>query len=157
MNGRSMARVGMGAGVLMAMSGCHTEIVTSVTVTKVTVEPGQAVVPQGDGLQFTATVFDDLDQALDQAAVEWSSGAPGVVSVEADGAAHALSPGFTLVKASFNGVSGTAWVTVVSVPACSPKRDGRHRDRDRKNDDDDDNDDVDDDGDDDVPCAPPSS
>src|SRR5687768_739173 len=113
MNGKAMVRVGMAAGVLMALPGCHREVVTPVVVTRVTVEPGQASVPQGDGLLFTATVFDELDRSLDQAEVVWSTGAPQVVSVESNGAARARSPGSTLVRATFNGVSGSALVTVV--------------------------------------------
>jgi hypothetical protein len=127
MQGKAMVRVGM-VGMLMTLAGCHREVVTPVIVSRVTVEPGQASVPQGNRLQFTATVFDELDRPLRQAEVVWSTGAPQVVSVETGGTARALSPGSTLVRASFNGVSGSALVTVepdCSLPmAGSKKRDG---------------------------------
>jgi uncharacterized protein YjdB len=156
MNG-SMVRVGTAAYVLMAIAGCRTEIVTSVTVTKVTVEPGQAIVAQGDSLQFTATVLDELDESLDQAAVVWSSEKPQVVSVTSDGAARFLASGSSVVRASFNGVSGSALVTVLPSPACSPsKRGGRDRDKDRNDDDDDDDQDRDD-NENNARCASPSS
>jgi hypothetical protein len=160
MNGKAMVRVGMVgvAGMLMALAGCHREVVTPVIVSRVTVEPGQASAPQGSSLLFTATVFDELDRPLHQAEVVWSTGAPQVVSVERGGAAHAHSPGSTLVKATFNGISGSALVTVE--PDCSgpmdgsKKRDrGKHDDDDR--DDDEDDDDEDDDDDTDARCSSP--
>jgi hypothetical protein len=144
-----MARFWRAAGMLTALFGCHTEVVTPVVVTKVTVEPGQAIVLPGDSLQFTATVFDELGQSFAQAVVVWSSGAPQVVSVETDGVASALAPGFTLVRASFNGVSGSATVTVMPTPACAGPSE-RHKDR---RDDDDDNRDDDET---DSQCASPN-
>jgi Bacterial Ig-like domain (group 2) len=144
-NGSAMVRVGIAVGMLTVISGCHMEVVTPVIVTKVTVEPGQAVVPQGDNLQFTATVFDEFDEPLNQAEVVWSSERPQVVSVAADGAARALAWGSSLVRASFDGVSGSALVTVLPSPDCSPSNGGgrgRH-------------DDDDDDDEDDSRCAPP--
>jgi hypothetical protein len=146
-----MLRFGMAVGLLTALLACQTEVVTPVVITRIQVDPGQAIVPEGDGLQFTATVFDDLDQAFEQAAVVWSSAAPRVLSVEADGAARALAPGVTRVRASLSGVSGTALVTVMSTPACARQR-GRHKD---KNDDDDEDDGDDDDDKDGSQCAAP--
>ena len=154
MNGSAMVHVGIAVGVLTAMSACHKEVVTPVIVTRVTVEPGQAVVPQGDSLRFTATVFDERDQALYRAAVVWSSEKPQVVAVAADGAARSLASGSSLVRASFNGVSGSALVTVSPSPDCQPSNRGR---RDRQGDDDDDDDDDHNGRDDEQQsqCAPP--
>jgi hypothetical protein len=131
MNGTMVVRVGMAVGMLTSMSGCYEEFVTPVIVTRVMVEPGQAVVPQGDDLQFTATVLDEFDDSLDRAAVVWSSEKPQVVSMAADGVARALAPGSSLVTASFNGVSGSALVTVLPSPACSSSR-GGGRDKEKK-------------------------
>jgi uncharacterized protein YjdB len=152
MNGSAMVRVGIAVGMLTAISGCHKEVVTPVIVTRVTVEPGQAVVPQGDTLQFTATVFDEFDESLNQAEVVWSSEKPQVVSVAADGAARALASGSSLVRASFEGVSGSALVTVLPSPDCSSSN-GGGRGRHNNDDDDDDDDGGDDEGD--SRCAPP--
>jgi hypothetical protein len=151
MNGRMVVRggmaVGMAVGMLTAMSGCQQEVVTPVIVTRVTVEPGQAVVPQGASLQFTATVFDEFDESLDQAAVVWSSEEPQVVSVAADGAARAVGSGSSLVRASFNGVSGSALVTVLPSPECSSSK-GKGGGKNKHADDDDDDDEGD------SRCAP---
>ena len=145
MNGSAMVRVGIAVGMLTAVSGCHKEVVTPVIVTRVTVEPGQAVVPQGASLQFTATVFDEFDESRNQAEVVWSSERPQVVSVAADGAARALAWGSSLVRASFDGVSGSALVTVLPSPDCSSSNGGGRGRHDDDHDDDED----------DSRCAPP--
>ena len=142
-----MACIAMAVGALAVISGCQTEVVTPVVVTRVAVEPGEASVSQGSAFRLTATVFDEFDESLSEAAVEWSSEDPTIVSVEADGAAQALSPGSTLVWARFNGVSGSAAVTVMPSLNCSHK--GKGKKGENGQDDDDDEDDDDDDSDDD--------
>ena len=152
MNGRIVVRVGMAVGMLAALFNCSKEVVTPVTVTRVMVEPGQAVVPRGDDLQFTATVFDELDESLHQVAVVWSSEMPQVVSVAPDGTARALAAGSSLVKASFNEVSGSALVTVLPSPDCLPSTERKKKNH--GDDDDDDDDGNDDDDANDPSCAP---
>jgi hypothetical protein len=158
MNSTMMACIAMAIGALAVISGCQTEVVTPVVVTRVAVEPGEASVSQGSAFRLTATVFDEFDESLSEAAVEWSSEDPTIVSVEVDGAAQALSPGSTLVWARFNGVSGSAAVTVMPSLNCSHKgkdekgkkgKDDDDDDDDDKDDDDDDSDDDDNDDDDD--------
>ena len=147
MNSTMMACIAMAVGALAVISGCQTEVVTPVVVTRVAVEPGEASVSQGSAFRLTATVFDEFDESLSEAAVEWSSEDPTIVSVEVDGAAQALSPGSTLVWARFNGVSGSAAVTVMPSLNCSHK--GKGKKGENGQDDDDDEDDDDDDSDDD--------
>jgi len=142
-----MACIAMAVGALAVISGCQTEVVTPVVVTRVAVEPGEASVSQGSAFRLTATVFDEFDESLSEATVAWSSEDPTIVSVEADGAAQALSPGSTLVWARFNGVSGSAAVTVMPSLNCSHK--GKGKKGENGQDDDDDEDDDDDDSDDD--------
>jgi hypothetical protein len=145
MNSTMMACMARAVGALAVISGCQTEVVTPVLVTRVAVEPGEASVSQGSAFRLTATVFDEFDESLKEAAVAWSSEDPTIVSVEADGAAQALSPGSTLVWARFNGVSGSAEVTVMPSLNCSHK--GKDEKGKKGNDDDDDDDDEDDDDD----------
>jgi hypothetical protein len=152
MQTKSMARVivALCAGAF----GCRTEFVTPVTVGRVTVDPVEISIPLGDALQFSAAVFDEYDASLQGVTVAWSSDRPSVVAVEPDGSARALRAGSARVRASFNGVSGAARVTVLSSPDCSPSRtkgQDKGEDKDRRedaDDNDDDDDDDDDDGDD---------
>jgi hypothetical protein len=145
--------------------GCQTESVTPVTVGRVTVDPVEISIPLGDALQFNAAVFDEYDASLQGVAVAWSSDRPSVVAVEADGSARALRAGSARVSASFNGISGSGRVTVLSPPECSAseakgkdKRKDRNRDRDGDDEDDgsddDDNDDDDEDDEDDDEVDP---
>jgi hypothetical protein len=148
MNSTMMAHIAMAVGALAVISGCQTEVVTPVLVTRVAVDPGEASVSQGSAFRLTATVFDEFDESLSEAAVEWSSEDPTIVSVEADGTAQALSPGSTLVWARFNGVSGSAAVTVMPSLNCSHKGKGKKGKKDDDDDEDDDNQDDDSDDDD---------
>lgn len=144
-----IACLAMAVGALAVISGCQTEVVTPVVVTRVAVEPGEASVSQGSAFRLTATVFDEFDESLSEAAVEWSSEDPTIVSVEADGAAQALSPGATLVWARFNGVSGSAAVTVMPSLNCSHKEKDQKGKKGKDDNDDDDDDQDEDDGDED--------
>jgi hypothetical protein len=142
----SMARVVLALctpGVL----GCRTELVTPVTVGRVTVDPVEISISLGDAVQFTAAVFDEYDASLPSVAVAWSSNRPHVVAVESDGSATALRAGSARVSASVDGVSGSSGITVISSTDCSPLGaggKGKRKDKDKVKDDDDDDDDDDD-------------
>jgi hypothetical protein len=140
-------------GALTA-SGCETEFVTLLVPAGVMVAPHQADLSQGDDLQLTASVLDEASQAIAQAQVEWSAENRSVVQVDPDGRARGIGPGATLVWATFNGVAGSASITVVSSADCvssaTEPNDGSKRKKDDKgnksHDDEDDDDDGDDDG-----------
>lgn len=145
----SMARVIVALCAPGAL-GCQTELVTPVTVDRVTVDPVEVRIAEGDAVQFSAAVFGEDDASLSAAAVAWSSDRPDIVAVEPDGTARALSEGSARVTASFNGVSGWSRVIVLSSADCASAR-GRDDDRGKgkKDKDDDDDDEEDDDEEDD--------
>jgi hypothetical protein len=138
----------------MVVWGCEREIVTPLVASKITVQPNEADLPEGQDLQLTATVLDAFDQTLSRAAVTWSADDRAIVRVSSDGRARALTAGATLVRASFDGVEGWAFINVLPSPECAPlaekpsgKKGDGGKNKKRKNqgdDDDDDNDDEDD-------------
>ena len=88
-----------------------------VTATSVRVRPPEISTVEGAEVQFTAEVFDERDQGLDSAPVEWSSDDPSIVTIDETGRARALRPGSTRIRASFNEVTEFAPVTVVPAPS----------------------------------------
>ena len=67
-------------------------------------------------VQFTATLKDNEQQPLNRP-VAWSSSAPGILKIDANGLASALFPGQSTVTATSEGKNATAIVTVVPGPA----------------------------------------
>jgi hypothetical protein len=95
-----------------AMQSCQKETVTSVVVTEVIVEPAEASVVAGEDLSFSAVVVDENDALLNGATVAWSTDDALIISVDAQGRADAISAGSTRVVATYQGVAGSASVTV---------------------------------------------
>ncbi len=106
----------LGLTVLVLAQACTTRTVVGVDVGSLEVQPGTATVVAGGNLQFTAVVMDDEGVRINGAIASWSSSSPSVLSIGADGAALALQEGSATVTASFQGVSGTATVTVQPGP-----------------------------------------
>lgn len=82
-------------------------------VARVEVQPGESELNPGDSVQVTATVFDGSGNELDRDVV-WSSGDPQVASVSTQGMVTAVSLGSTEIRATVEGVDGTAMVQVVA-------------------------------------------
>ena len=100
-------------------SGTATVTVTPVPVASVIVSPSQPNVTVGQTIQLAATPRSANDQPLTGRPAAWSSGAPGVATVSADGRVTGLSPGTAIIFASVEGVVGTATVTVRPVAVAS--------------------------------------
>ena len=84
-------------------------------VARITISPGSATLTfLGETVRFEAMVVDQYGAAFD-GAVSWTSEAPTVLSIGADGNATALSNGTGTVRAELNGVSATATATVSQV------------------------------------------
>lgn len=66
----------------------------------------------GDTVQFTAFAQSGLRRPIPDLPVTWSSDAPGIVFVGDDGIAVARESGAAQVRATIDGVTGTATVTV---------------------------------------------
>lgn len=71
----------------------------------------------GTTTQATATVTTEVpDSSLDTQAVVWSSSAPSIATVDANGLVKAVAAGTAVIKATVGGVSSTASVTVTALP-----------------------------------------
>jgi DNA/RNA endonuclease G (NUC1)/PKD repeat protein len=85
-------------------------------VATVTVTPASATVLQGATQQFTAAAFDAASQPV-ATTFTWSSSAPSIASVNANGLATALQPGdASIIATAPNGVADTAALHVDAPP-----------------------------------------
>lgn len=78
---------------------------------KVSPEAVNLVGPVGSAVQFQATLLDDQGVNIEEK-VKWTSSAPGVASVAADGVVTARAPGQAAIVASLENVKGEARVAV---------------------------------------------
>jgi uncharacterized protein YjdB len=86
--------------------------VTTVTLTEMSVAPSSVSTPQGEFVQFSASVRDERDRLYDPA-VMWFSDNESIVTIDEAGTAQAVSPGTAKVRAFFGDMIGEARVTVV--------------------------------------------
>jgi uncharacterized protein YjdB len=99
--------------VVLVVAGCTRESVTAVEIGTVSVSPPEVSTPEGEVVQFAATVRDDKNESLDGAGVSWSSDNEAIVTIDQDGTARAIAEGTTRIRASFRDAVGEAVVTVV--------------------------------------------
>ena len=78
----------------------------------VAVSPATIEVTEGDEVQAQATVRDDNGNAIPGATVEWSSDDESIATVDGSGMVAGVTAGATVVRATYNGIAGTADVTV---------------------------------------------
>ena len=81
---------------------------------QVIVSPDSASIPVGGTQQFTATVLDLHGNPIVGAMPTWTSSAPAVATVDANGLATGVSPGLTTITATYQAASGSATLTVVN-------------------------------------------
>ncbi|HEX9704673.1 MAG TPA: Ig-like domain-containing protein [Gemmatimonadales bacterium] len=93
--------------------------VTAVPVAAVIVSPGTASVGVGRTLQLTAVVRDGAGNDLTGRVVTWASGAAGIASVNGSGLVTGVAAGTVTITGTSEGVSGTASVTVTTVPVAT--------------------------------------
>src|SRR6266511_4239366 len=96
-----------------------TASVTVTCVASVTVTPPSAVIPQGQTLQLTATPIDTSGTPMTGQAVAWASSHGAVATVTGSGLVSAVGPGLATITATSGGKSGTAAITVTSVPVAA--------------------------------------
>jgi uncharacterized protein YjdB len=97
-----------------------TKIVPTVPVASVTVSPVSASVPQGQTVQLTATPKDASGTPLTGRVVTWSSGNTAVATVSPSGLVTGVGAGGPVtITATSEGKSGTAAISVTSVPVAS--------------------------------------
>jgi uncharacterized protein YjdB len=88
--------------------------VQAVPVAGVVVTPNGSTIGVGGTVRLGALVADAAGNALPGRAVTFTSSAPGVARVEADGVVAGLSAGVATITATSEGVSGSATVNVVA-------------------------------------------
>ncbi|HVH67112.1 MAG TPA: Ig-like domain-containing protein, partial [Gemmatimonadales bacterium] len=100
-------------------SGTATVTVVNVPVASVQVAPTAANISVGQTVQLTATPKDSAGNPLTGRVGTWSSSAPAVAAVDVNGVVKGVSPGTATITATSEGKSGTATVTVATVPVAS--------------------------------------
>ena len=105
-------------------SGGDLEATTTVTVVpapvaSVSVSPASFTVSVGQSVGLTATVRDAAGNVLTGRTIVWSTSAPGVATVNGSGVVQSQGTGSATITATSEGQSGTAQVTVTSVPVAS--------------------------------------
>jgi hypothetical protein len=108
--------VGLALAAVALVQACTNRSVTGVPVVSVDVSPSTAQLMAGEQVRFSATVRHENGSLVQGAAVTWSSSASSVLSVGSDGMGTALREGSATVSASYQGVTGSAPVVVLSGP-----------------------------------------
>ena len=88
----------------------------AIPVASVSVVPGTGSVQVGQSLQFAATPRDAAGNPLSGRVVSWTSSDPAVATVDATGRAVGVSAGTTVLRATSEGQSGTASLSVTTGP-----------------------------------------
>ncbi len=103
-----------------SLTGTATLTVTPAVVASIVVTPALPEVGVGGNMQFTATgVFTDSSTQDLTSQVAWSSSSASVALVNSGGLATALSLGTSTIAASYQGISGSATLTVANVTLVS--------------------------------------
>jgi uncharacterized protein YjdB len=96
------------------ISGSTELTVTPATIIVIEVTPANVSIPRGSTLPYTATGIYSDDTVIDLTPeVTWSSSPPGVATVSNEtGIATTLAPGTATIEAVYQGVNGSATLTV---------------------------------------------
>lgn len=101
---------------LALMNGaCEKVTVTGALVAGLELTPPDASVIAGQTVKFTAILVDDVGNQLGGRQLAWSVDDPNVASVS-DGTVRGLSQGVTTVRATTEGATGSAGITVLKAP-----------------------------------------
>ena len=119
----TVTALGVGSVTITATSGGRTGTatiaVTPAGIASLEIQPSGAALTVGDVLQLRAVARDAAGTVLAGRAVTWTTGAPNVVSVAADGRLTATGPGTALVLATSGRAVASITVTVRPVPAAA--------------------------------------
>src|SRR5260370_2326233 len=108
------------AALMSLLAGCEVGRALGLhPVASVTVSPATASVSVGQTVQLTATLKDASGNVLSGRTVTWASGAPTVATVSPSGLVSGVAVGSATVTATSEGQSGSATVTVSTVPVAS--------------------------------------
>src|SRR5256884_8398012 len=116
----AVASVVVGVSVPVVGQLVPTASVTPDTaVASVTISPAPASVQVGQTLQLTATPKDSAGGILVGRTVTWASGNPSIATVSPSGQVTGAAPGAAPITATSEGKTGTATLTVTTVPVAS--------------------------------------
>ena len=122
-SGGLVTAAAMGTATLTAtsegQSGSAVLTVVNVPVASVAVSPASASVQAGATLQLTAAPQDSAGNPLAGRPVSWATSNATIATVSGSGLVTAVAAGSATITASAEGKSGTASVTVTSVPVAS--------------------------------------
>src|SRR5690606_13930361 len=105
-----------GAGLLAALLffGCEQVTVLTVEVASISVSPAQTQVAVGESTPLTAQLLGPSGAILSGRTVTWSSSDESRATVNANGVVQGIAPGPVQIRASAEGVTGSASVTVAA-------------------------------------------
>jgi len=86
--------------------------VTGPVVTTITVSPAEATITEGSTAQFTATVYDQNDEVMDDETVFWTSSNESIATVNENGLATGLNEGESTIIATIGAIYGNAIIIV---------------------------------------------
>ena len=95
-------------------------VASTAPVATVTVSPASSNLAIGQTLQLVATLKDAAGNTLTGRSITWSSGAPLLASVNGTGLVSGLVAGLVPITATSEGKSGSASITVVTLPPPPP-------------------------------------
>ncbi|HEV8399069.1 MAG TPA: alkaline phosphatase family protein [Gemmatimonadales bacterium] len=98
----------------LADTAAVTITVTTVPVASVTVSPTTASIHVGDTLRFTATPRDSAGFPLAGRTITWASDAASIATVSSSGLVTGIATGSATIRATSEGKTGTAAVTVTA-------------------------------------------
>lgn len=102
-------------GVLVFVAGCGDgagPVVVQPQIARVEVTPPSLNLVVGAQQKLTATVFNTAGATVANAQITWSTGAPAVATVGADGTVSAVGPGTAQITAAAGGKQASTGVTV---------------------------------------------
>lgn len=111
-----LAFAGLASVPALLLAACGSESVSAVEPSIVVISPGEETLYLAETREFSAEVQDADGNALPDREVEWTSSDPDVASVNGDGVVEAHAEGTAEIRASFEGLTGTAAVTVLDRP-----------------------------------------
>lgn len=100
-------------------SGTASVSVSLVPVASVRITPGEAELLLSRTVRLSATALDASGAPLANRTVTWSSAAPNIVTVDADGTVRGVGVGIAAILATIDGRTAAAPVTVRATPVAS--------------------------------------
>lgn len=108
--------VGLALGVA-TLPGCENRTVVVLDVQRVEVDPSTVSLLEGSMTTLSAAAIGPDGVTLAGREVDWISTAPAVATVDDGGTVRAMRPGMATIRATVDGVTGDAVVTVLAGPS----------------------------------------